>query len=66
MGGLEGYLLYMVQKPLQIRPPLVHFARLFYNQTVFQKFERSFFDQVTTDAKNVLTFEKRPLVAELK
>ena len=26
--------------------PLVRFAWLFYNQTVFQKFERSFFDQV--------------------
>ncbi len=26
--------------------PLTCFARLFYNQTVFQKFERSFFDQV--------------------
>ena len=26
----------------------------------------SFFDQVATDDKSVLTFEKRPLVAELK
>ncbi len=46
--------------------PLVHFPGLFYNQTIFQKFERSFFDQVAIDAKSVLTFEKRPLVAELK
>ncbi len=33
--------------------PLVRFAWLFYNQTVFQKFERPFFDQVVIDAKNV-------------
>ncbi len=46
--------------------PLVCFPRLFYNQTVFQKFERPFFDQVAIDAKDVLTFEKCPLVAELK
>ncbi len=46
--------------------PLVCFASLFYNQTVFQKFERTFFDQLAIDAKNVLTFEKRSLVAELK
>ena len=39
---------------------------LFYNQTVFKKFEHTFFDQVARDAKSVLTFEKRPLVAELK
>ena len=47
---------------------MVHFAWLFYNQTVFQNFERSFFDQVAIDAKNVfhLAFEKSPLVAELK
>ncbi len=38
--------------------PLVRFAWLFYNQTVFQKFERTFFDQVAIDAKSVLTFEK--------
>ncbi len=45
--------------------PLVRFAWLFYNQTVFQKFERTFFDQVAIDAKDVLTFEKRRLVVEL-
>ncbi len=33
--------------------PLVCFAWLFYNQTVFQIFEHSFFDQVVIDAKNV-------------
>ncbi len=33
--------------------PLVRFAWLFYNQTVFQKFERTFFDQVAIDAKSV-------------
>ena len=46
--------------------PLVHFACLFYNQMVFQKFEHTFFDEVAIDAKSVLTFEKCPLVAELK
>ncbi len=46
--------------------PLVRFARLFYNQTVFQKFERTFFDQVAIDANSVLTFKKCPLVVELK
>ena len=38
----------------------------FYNQTVFQKFERSFFYQVAIDVKSVSTFEKCHLVAELK
>ncbi len=46
--------------------PLVHFAWLFDNQSVFQKFEHVFFDQVATDAKSVSTFEKHPLMAELK
>ncbi len=48
--------------------PLVRFAWLFYNQTISQKFERrpTFFDQVAIDAKSVLTFEKCPLVVELK
>ena len=46
--------------------PLVYFGWLFYNQSVFKKFERTFFDQVAIDEKNVLTFEKRPLVTELK
>ena len=50
----------------KIQTPLVRFGWLFYNQTVFQKFERTFFDQVAIDAKSVLTFEKRPLVVELK
>ncbi len=53
-------------KTTKNQTPLVRFASLFYNQTVFQKFERTFFDQVAIDAKNVLTFEKRHLVAELK
>ena len=44
--------------------PLVRFAWLFYNQTVFQKIERTFFDRVAIES--VLTFENRPLVAELK
>ena len=30
---------------------LISFAYLFYNQTVFQKSERSFFDQVAVDAQ---------------
>ncbi len=46
--------------------PLVRFAWLFYNQTVFEKFECTFLDQVAIDAKSVLTFEQRPLVVELK
>ena len=40
-------------KTTKNQTPLVCFAWLFYNQTVFQKFERSFFDQVVIDAKNV-------------
>ena len=46
--------------------PLVHVAWLFDNQTVFQKFDRTFFDQVAIDGKSVSTFKKCPLVAELK
>ncbi len=46
--------------------PLTRFASLFYNHTFYQKSERRFFDQVARDDKNVLTFEKRSLVAELK
>ncbi len=45
---------------------MVHFPTLFFNKTVFQKNELSFFDQVAIDAKSVTTFEKHPLVAELK
>ncbi len=33
--------------------PLTRFAWLFSNQTVYQKSERSFFDQVSKDAKSV-------------
>ncbi len=36
---------------------LVRFAPLFFNQTVFQKFERTFFDQVAINGKGVTTFE---------
>ncbi len=43
----------MVLKSQKKQTPLVQFAQLFYNQTVFQKFECSFFDQVVIDAKNV-------------
>ncbi len=39
---------------------------IFYNRTVFQNFECTFFDQVALDVNSVLTFEKRPLVVELK
>ena len=53
-------------KTLKIHTPLVRFALYFHYQAVFQKFERSFFDQVAVDAKSVSTFENRPLVAELK
>ncbi len=41
----------MVLKSLKQTPN--GFAWLFYNQTIFQKFERSFFDQVLIDSKNV-------------
>ena len=37
----------------------------FYNQTIYQKSELQFFDQVARDGESELTFEKRPLVAEL-
>ncbi len=40
----------MVLKPLKF-DPLVRFAYLFYNQTVFQKSVWRFFDQVARDAK---------------
>ncbi len=46
--------------------PLVRFALLYYNQTIFQKFKRTVFDQVAIDAKNEISFEMRPLMAELK
>ncbi len=45
--------------------PLVCFASLFYNQTIFKKIECCFFDQVAINDKSVVTFEKCPLVAQL-
>ena len=45
---------------------MVRFAPYFHNQAVFKKSECSFFDEVAIDAKSVLTFGIRPLVAELK
>ena len=33
--------------------PLACFAELIFNKIVFQKFERSFFDQVARNAKSV-------------
>ncbi len=53
-------------KTTKNQTPLVCFAGLFYKKTIFQKFEHCFFDQMVIDAKNVQTFEKHPLVAELK
>ena len=53
-------------KTLKKHTPLVRFALYFYNQAIFQKSERSFFDQVAIDGKSALTFENRRLVAELK
>ena len=47
-------------KTLKKHPPLVRFGLYFHNQVVFQKSERSCFDQVAIDAKSVLTFENRP------
>ncbi len=41
-------MLVITEKPT----PLVRFAWLFYNQTFFQKFECTFFDQVAIDAKS--------------
>ena len=41
-------------------------AGLLLNEIVFQKFECSFFDRVAIDAKSVFTFEKHPMVAEVK
>ena len=51
---------------LKIHTPLVRFAVYFHYWAVFQKFERSFFDQVAIDDKSALTFENCPLVEELK
>ena len=42
----------MVLKSLKKDPPVL-FDGLFYNETVFQKFECRFFDQVIIEAKNV-------------
>ena len=53
-------------KTLKIRTPLVRFASYFHDRAVFQKFERSLFDQVAIDAKSASTLENCPLVAELK
>ncbi len=53
-------------KTLKNHTPLVGFASYFLNQAIFQKSERRFLDQVAIDAKSALTFENRPLVAELK
>ena len=53
-------------KTLKKHTSLIRFASYFHKQTVFQKCERSFFDQTAIDAKSVLTFENGPLVAELK
>ncbi len=56
----------MMQKPLKIRPPCHILADNFITGPSFKKFECSFSDQVAVDVKSVLTFENRPLVAELK
>ncbi len=40
-------------KTSKIQTPLVRFAGLFFNQIVFKKFERSFFDRVAIDAKSL-------------
>ncbi len=47
--------------------PLARFnSRLIHNQTIFQKFERTFFDQVAMDAKSVLTFGGRAEIENIK
>ncbi len=53
----------MVLKPLKIRPPGT-FCLIILQPDHFSKFQK--FDQLAIDAKNVLTFEKCPLLAELK
>ncbi len=52
-------------KIIKNQNPLTCFARLFYNHNIYQISGRRLFDQVARDGKNMLTFEKRPLVAEL-
>ncbi len=50
----------MVQKPLKIRPPCHILPDYFLTRLSFKNL-----NQVAIDAKSVLTFENRPLVAEL-
>ncbi len=47
-------------KTTKTQTPLVRFAWLFYNQTDFQNFEHSFFDQVVIDAKKYVNIWKAP------
>ncbi len=53
-------------KTLKKHTPFVRFALYFHNQAIFQKSERSFFNQLAIDAKSALTFDNHPLVLELK
>ncbi len=55
----------MVLKPLKIRPPGT-FCLIILQPEGLSKTCMILFDQVARDAKNVKTFEKCPLVAELK
>ncbi len=53
-------------RTLKRQNPLVCFPSYFHIKAVFQKSERSFFDQVAIDAKSILTFENCLLVAVMK
>ncbi len=55
----------MVLKPLKIIPPGT-FYLIILQPDRLSNICMTLFNQVARDAKNVLTFEKRPLVAELK
>ncbi len=56
----------MVLKLLKIIPPWYVLLDYFTTRPSFKNLYDAFFDQVARDAKNVKTFEKRPLVPELK
>ena len=64
-----GYLIILDSHGAEItkkQTSLVHFAWLFHNQAILKKIELSSFDRVAIDAKNMLTFGKHHLVAEVK
>ena len=56
----------MLKELFGIIPDMFGLIINFHNQTIFQKCECTFLDQVARDSKSVLTFENCPLVAEVK